>query len=184
MTAKAPGWAALEQVRDEIVPALLAAFTGGVQELPTPFEIPQVQVAPAQLPAVARWLKERGFNMLLDMSAVDYWPQRQGDDRFECVYHFFAFPQLWKLRVRVPVGGEKPEVPSLAGLWDNANPAEREVWDQFGIRFSGHPNLTRVLNPDDWEGHPLRKDYPLRGPRGLVQLLPAEANRFAPFKGE
>lgn len=182
MTPKAPGWAALEQVKAEIVPALLAAFPEGAAELPTPFEIPQVQVAPAQIRKVAEWLKGRGFNMLLDLSAVDYYPRRQGSDRFEVVYHFFAFPQLWKLRVRVPVGGDKPEVPSLTGLWDNANPAEREVWDQFGIRFAGHPNLTRILNPDDWEGHPLRKDYPLRGPRALIQLMPAEENRFAPFK--
>ncbi len=182
MSTQAPGWAALEQVRQELVPALLQEFAEGVTELPTPFEIPQVQVVPSQLKAVAQWLKARGFNMLLDMSAVDYYPHRQGEDRFECVYHFFAFPRLWKLRVRVPVGGDKPEVASLTSFWDNANPAEREVWDQFGIRFSGHPNLTRVLNPDDWEGHPLRKDYPLRGGRDLIQVSPSEQNRFAPFK--
>lgn len=184
MTAPAPGLAALEHVRTTLVPELLAAFPGVAEELPTPFEIPQVRVTPEAVRGVAEWLKARGFNMLLDLGGVDYYPHRQGQDRFEVVYHFLALPQLWKLRVRVPVGGQKPEVPSLSDLWPNANPAEREAWDQFGIRFRGHQNLTRILNPDDWEGHPLRKDYPLRGPRAMGPYLPADLNRFHPFKDE
>lgn len=181
--SKGPGWAALDQLKQEVLPELLAAFPEGVVELPTPFEIPQLQVPVSQIRPVAEWLRQRGFNMLLDMSAVDYYPKRQGSDRFEVVYHFFALPQLWKLRVRVPVGGEKPEVPSLHDLWTSADPAEREVWDQFGIRFQGHPNLTRVLNPEDFEGHPLRKDFPLRGHRAIVTDIPlAEQNRFSPIK--
>lgn len=181
--SKGPGWAALEELRREVIPEILKAFPEGVRELPTPFEIPQLQAEPGQIRPLAQWLKARGFNMLLDLSAVDYHPHRQGDGRFEVVYHFFAWPQLWKLRVRVPVGGERPEVDSLSDLWPNANPAEREVWDQFGIRFRGHPNLTRILNPDDFEGHPLRKDFPLRGHRDLITDIPlAERNPYQPIK--
>lgn len=179
---QAPGELALARTRAEVVPALLAAFPEGVAELPTPFALPQLQVTPSRIRDVALWLKEQGFNMLVDLGGVDYWPQRQGEDRFEVVYHLMALPDLRKLRLRVPVGGGKPELPTLSDLWPNAGPAEREVWDQFGIRFRGHPNLTRILNPDDWEGHPLRKDYPLRGHRAMAPILPADQNRFAPFK--
>lgn len=172
--------AAREQVNQEIVPALLEAFPGKVESIPpTPDLIPQVFVAPDVLEKVALWLKDRGFNMLVDVAGVDYYPHRT--PRFEVVYHFRQLPELGIIRVRVRCG-EKVQVPSLARIWPMANPAEREVYDQFGIVFSGHPNLKRILNPDDWEGHPLRKDYPLRGPReAMMREMPAEQNRFRPF---
>ncbi|HWI53473.1 MAG TPA: NADH-quinone oxidoreductase subunit C, partial [Symbiobacteriaceae bacterium] len=70
-------------------------------------------------------------------------------------------------------------------IWPMADAPEREVYDQFGVKFKDHPNMTRILNPDDWEGHPLRRDYPLRGPRALINLeMPAEQNRFAAFVDE
>lgn len=158
---------------------LAAAFEGAVKELPTPYDIPQVEVAAARLHAVCAWLKERGFIMLLDIGGVDYLPR---DPRFEVVYHLLAVPSMQRLRLRVMLPDEvHPKVASVSDLWQSANPAEREVWDQFGIVFTGHPNLTRILNPDDWEGHPLRKDYPLRGPRELTsQAAPADRNRFHP----
>ena len=169
------GAAALAQVRDQIVPALLEAFAEGVEPMETPFEQPQLRVTPAQLPAVARWLKERGFNMLVDVGGVDYLPRTP---RFEVVYHLLALPQLWRLRLRVPVDEANPEVPTVSDVWPSATHAEREVWDLFGIRFSGHPNLTRILLPDDWVGHPLRKDYPLQGPRAGLPAFAAERNRY------
>lgn len=178
-----PGEAAkagLEQVRNEVLPALTAAFGEAVEEMPTPFEIPQVSVAPARIHAVCAWLLERGFNLLDDLAGVDYLPR---NPRFEVVYHVIAIPSLQRLRLRVHLDGEKPELATVSDLWSNANPAEREVWDQFGIVFRGHPNLTRILNPDDWEGHPLRRDYPLRGPRTLhAEVAPADENRFHPIK--
>ncbi|HEY8346369.1 MAG TPA: NADH-quinone oxidoreductase subunit C [Symbiobacteriaceae bacterium] len=175
--------AARERVEREIVPALLEAFPGKVEPIPpTPDLIPQVFVAPEVLQKVALWLKEHGFTMLVDVAGVDYYPKRT--PRFEVVYHFRELPELGMIRVRVRCG-EKDTVPSLAGIWPMANPAEREVYDQFGIVFTGHPNLKRILNPDDWEGHPLRKDYPLRGPRDLIKLeMPADENSFRPFVGE
>ncbi len=81
--------------------------------------------------------------------------------------------------MRCGLADERPEVPSLAGFWPAADPAEREVYDLFGIVFTGHPDLTRILMPNDWEGHPLRKDYPLRGPREKLEArFAAEKNRF------
>ncbi len=85
--------------------------------------------------------------------------------RFEVVYHFHSFELKRWVRVRVPVDEDDAEVPSLTGLWSGANWYERETYDLFGIRFADHPDLTRILMPDDWDGHPLRKDYqPAREP--------------------
>ncbi len=166
--------------------ALLAAFPEGVAQQTTPHDIPQFQVDRGQLRAVAAWLKQRGFNMCLDVGGVDYLTMGRVP-RFEVVYHFLAIPRVSgefaKLRLRVPVPEDQPELPSIGDLWAAANPAEREVYDLFGIRFSGHPNLTRILMPDEWEGFPLRRDYPLQGPRAdELTLEPADVNRFHPFK--
>ena len=93
--------------------------------------------------------------------------------RFEVVYHLYSIEHRHGLRVRVEVGEEDPVIDSVVSLWPGANWLERETWDLLGIRFTGHPDLRRVLLPDDWEGHPLRKEYPLRGKgewSGLVEL--------------
>ncbi|MBI3941158.1 MAG: NADH-quinone oxidoreductase subunit C [Acidobacteria bacterium] len=104
------------------------------------------------------------YNFLIDVTAVDY-PQRR--PRFEVVYHFFSLPLRHRVRLKAPVDGSDPEVPSLVPLWKGADWFEREVWDMFGIRFAGHPDLRRILMYDGFEGHPLRKDYPVnrRQPR-------------------
>src|SRR5690606_8874935 len=86
--------------------------------------------------------------------------------------------RLWRLRLRVPVEESAPEVPTVSDLWPSAEPAVREVWDLFGIRFTDHPNLTRILLPDDWVGHPLRKDYPPQGARAAHAGAPADRNRY------
>lgn len=175
--------AAREQVHTEIVPALLATFEGQAEQIPATNDlIPQAWVAPAALESVALWLRERGFAMLVDIGGVDYYPKR--DPRFEVVYHFRDLKSLGMIRIRVRCT-EKDAVPTLSTHWLMANAAEREVYDQFGIKFAGHPNLVRILNPDDWEGHPLRRDYPLRGPRALINLeMPADMNRYAAFVDE
>ena len=116
-------------------------------------------------------LKAEGFAMLLDLGAVDYLAR---EPRYDVVYHLLKLPQaaasteaLGKpVRVRVLCGveGAHPHLPSVTDLWRSADWAEREVWDLFGIIFDGHPDLRRIQMPQAWEGHPLRKDYPLRGP--------------------
>jgi len=116
-------------------------------------------------------LKAQGFTQLLDVGAVDY-PERV--PRFDVVYHLLKMPvhtagvaevaMPQRLRILCGVDASSPEVPSATDLWKSADWAEREVYDLFGVRFAGHPDLRRIQMPNDWEGHPLRKDYPVRGP--------------------
>ena len=100
--------------------------------------------------------RDAGFDMFVDLCAVDYFRRRP---RFEVVVILFALEQRRRLVVKVGVPGDEPVLASLTPLWPGANFYEREAFDLFGIHFSGHPDLTRILLPDDWEGHPLRKDY-------------------------
>jgi NADH-quinone oxidoreductase subunit C len=105
------------------------------------------------------------FEMLSDLCAVDYLPRVP---RFEVVYHLYSVAKNHRLRVKVQVGAEAPSVPSVVPLWPSANWMEREVWDLYGIRFEGHPDLRRILLYDEFEGHPLRKDYPKERRQPLV----------------
>lgn len=113
---------------------------------------------------------ELNFSFLAEMTGVDWWPK---EPRFEVVYHFanvgvadFPRPGMSgtgkRLRLKVRVHGEDATAPTLTGLWPNADWYEREVYDLFGIVFEGHPDLRRLLMPEDWEGHPARKDYPVQ----------------------
>jgi NADH-quinone oxidoreductase subunit C len=105
---------------------------------------------------IARYTRdEEKFDLLADLTAVD-WPRRE--KRFDVVLNLYSFPKNERLRIKVHVG-EKEQISTVAGIWSTANWLEREVWDMFGIVFSGHPNLTRILLPDEWQGFPLRKDY-------------------------
>ena len=104
-------------------------------------------------------LQAQGFELLSAMTAVDYWPQEA--PRFHVIYQFTSVAMNLALTLRVPVPGINPSLPTVSHLYRNANWRERELWDMFGIKFQGHPDLRRILMPADWEGHPLRKDYPL-----------------------
>ncbi len=99
------------------------------------------------------------FDMLEDETAVDYWPEES--PRFHVVYQLYSYPRNERISLRVPLDGNSPSIPSIVPIFPNANWHEREIWDLFGIRFENHPDLRRILMPHDWEGHPLRKDYPL-----------------------
>ncbi|HRV08416.1 MAG TPA: NADH-quinone oxidoreductase subunit C [Acidobacteriota bacterium] len=117
---------------------------------------------------LARFLKEDPelqFNFLMDLAAVDYLPRRP---RFEVVYHFFSLRNRLRLRVKVPVPEHDAVVDSLCPLWKGADWYEREAWDMFGIRFRNHPDLRRILMYDEFEGHPLRKDYPYNKRQPLI----------------
>ncbi len=97
------------------------------------------------------------------------WHRHAGEDqRFEVVYHFYSMPQRHRVRLKVAVTEDDATVPSLTPLWPGANWYEREVWDMFGIRFSGHPDLKRILMYEGFEGHPLRKDYPVNKRQPLI----------------
>ncbi len=119
------------------------------------------------VPACAK-VKELGFEMMSALTAVDYWPQES--PRFHVIYQLTSVSKNLRLGFRVPVPGINPSLPSVAHIYRNANWRERELWDMFGIKAEGHPDLRRILMPADWEGHPLRKDYPL-GVRGTTVHL-------------
>ena len=115
---------------------------------------------------VATALRDEGFNLCSEVTAVDYLthpgrvlPEGVVAERFEVVAQLVSFERRERLRLRVQVPEAEPEVPSLFELFPGTEAPEREVFDMFGITFSGHPDLTRILMPEDWEGHPLRKDY-------------------------
>jgi NADH-quinone oxidoreductase subunit C len=102
------------------------------------------------------------FNYLSDVTCVDWYPS---EPRFEVVYHLLSIPKKERVRLKVKLNGDAPALESVTSVWPGANYFEREVFDLFGIRFNGHPYLRRLLMPENWEGHPLRKDYPVEGYR-------------------
>jgi NADH-quinone oxidoreductase subunit C len=102
---------------------------------------------------------EHEFSLLSVLTAVDYWPQE--NPRFHVVYQLTSLTQNMTIQLRVPVNGGQPRVPTASHVFEVANWREREVSDMFGVEFEGHPDPRRILMPDDWDGHPLRKDYPL-----------------------
>jgi NADH/F420H2 dehydrogenase subunit C len=141
------------------------------------------RVAPSELRARLESLKRDGYAMLLDLGAVDY---LQRSPRFDVVYHLLKLaPKRAGVkeigapaRLRVLCGVEENErLPSVMDLWRSADWAEREVYDLFGLVFEGHADLRRIQMPHDWEGHPLRKDYPMRGPARERSPRPAFANK-------
>jgi NADH-quinone oxidoreductase subunit C len=122
-------------------------------------------VVPADaIRGVLEWLKkEAGFAFLTDVTCVDYLHYRGATDRFGLVYLLTNLDTNERITIRTFVNDPDPSVPSVMDLWEAANWLEREVWDMFGIRFTGHPDLRRVLLPEAFAAHPLRKDYPLQG---------------------
>ena len=102
------------------------------------------------------------FNVFSDLTCVDWYPS---EPRFEVIYHLLSVPNKERVRLKVKLNSSSSALESITSIWPGANYFEREVFDLFGIRFTGHPYLRRILMPEDWEGHPLRKDYPVEGYR-------------------
>lgn len=127
-------------------------------------------IVPAdELQAVLRYLRdEQRFTMLEDVTAVDWYPN---EPRFQVVYNMLAIERRAVIRLKVELSGDNPVIPTVTNLFPGANWYEREVFDLFGITFDGHPDLRRIEMPEDWDGHPLRRDYPVTGPRRAA--LPA-----------
>lgn len=120
----------------------------------------EIIITPDVLVEAAKTLRDvYGFELLTGITAVDYFPEQT--PRFHVVYMFYSFSKNYRLRIRVKVNGVKPTVPTVEEIYPNANWYEREIWDMFGIHVEGSHDLRRILMPHDWEGHPLRKDYPL-----------------------
>jgi len=139
------------------VAALQERFGAEVQEFRGEIS---VMLAAEQLVNACRMLREEfDFELLVEETAVDYWPQET--PRFHVVYRIRSLKHNLILGLRVALDGHAPLMPSLESIYHNANWFERELWDMFGISFEGHSDLRRIIMPHDWEGHPLRKDYPL-----------------------
>lgn len=125
-----------------------------------------IRVPPNRLLEVMRFLRSDehcSFEQLCDLTCVDYLNFPNAKDRFGVTYSLLSVSQGHRLWVKCFVNDPNPEVPSVTPIWKGANWLEREVWDMFGIRFAGHPDLRRILTWDEFKAHPLRKDYPLRG---------------------
>lgn len=124
----------------------------------------RVEVAPGDLYSLLETLtREHGFDLLVDITCVDYLNYRGAQDRFGLVYLLANVEQNLRLTVRTYLNEPQLSVPSVTRLWLGADWLEREVWDMFGIHFEGHPDLRRILLPEEFAAHPLRKDYPLQG---------------------
>ena len=122
-----------------------------------------LEIAPDRIVSVCRFLKEQQrFIRLSTITGVDRHP---AEPRFEVIYHLHCFDRNERLRLKCRLRGDAPEIDSVTSVWRGANWYERETFDLFGIRFRNHPDLRRIMLPDDWEGHPLRKDYPVTGAR-------------------
>ncbi len=144
-----------------LVARLESALPGAAFEAVAAVDQSTLVVSADRLVETCRVLRddpELDFALLADVSGVDFWP---AEPRFEIVYHLASITQRARLRLKVRVAAGDT-VPTVQAIWPSANWLEREVWDMMGIVFDGHPELRRLLMPDDWEGHPLRKDYPVQ----------------------
>ena len=122
-----------------------------------------LEIAAGQIVAVCRFLKQdKQFVRLSTVTGVDRYP---AEPRFEVVYHLHSLERNLRVRIKARLPGDNPEIDSVTSVWRGANWFERETFDLFGVRFRNHPDLTRIMLPDDWEGYPLRKDYPVTGTR-------------------
>ena len=146
----------------------------------------EIRIAAENLIDVVTTLKEDeglDFDIMINVTAVDYmdsnFMSRPVTDRFDLVYNFLSIGKLNRLRIKVAVSETQAEVQTLTGLYESANFMEREVWDMYGIKFKDHPDLRRILMYDEFEGHPLRKDYPVQGKQPRVPMRHPEVSNTA-----
>jgi NADH-quinone oxidoreductase subunit C len=154
----------------EFITALQTALPGAVAQVSFWVGDWTVIVPAARLLEVGRHLAAAGFDFCSDVTATD-WPQRP--QRFDVVYALYSIRNKQRIRVKVRAADNEP-VPSVTAIWPAANWLEREVFDMFGVPFAGHPDLRRMLMPEDWQGYPQRKDYPLEGPGELLMESPLD----------
>jgi NADH-quinone oxidoreductase subunit C len=156
----------IEQLKNHPAVARLAAWNvSAIEGVKFDREEMTIWVDRAHIRGACELLKDDPacpFNFLSDVTCVDWYP---AEPRFEVVYHLLSIPKKERVRLKVRLNSGSLAVESLTSVWPGANYFEREVFDLFGIRFTGHPYLRRILMPEDWEGHPLRKDYPVEGYR-------------------
>ena len=161
-----------------IIDALGPLVSGAAYEAGASVDSATIYVPADRLVAICTVLRDTPslrFNVLVEVTAADYLPR---DPRFEVVYHLLSVPHRLRLRLKVRVA-DAGSVPTVQGVWPSAGWLEREVWDMFGIIFDGHPDLRRLLMPEDWEGHPQRKDYPVQIRKTTQTYEPLEVSEEA-----
>src|SRR5215216_27954 len=165
-----------------IIDTLTPLVPGASYDAGSSVDFETIYVPAASLVETCRALRDTSslrFNVLIEVTAADYLPR---EPRFEVVYHLLSIPNRQRLRVKVRVRSTDIEgvVPTVQSIWPGAGWPEREVWDMFGIVFAGHGDLRRLLMPEDWEGHPARKDYPvqIRKPTQTYEPLEVSEDEF------
>ena len=161
-----------------IIDTLTAAVPGASFEAGRSVDFATVYVPAQHLVATCRTLRDHPslrFNVLIEVTAADYLPR---EPRFEVVYHLLSIPNRQRVRMKVRVASNEINgvVPTVQSVWPAAGWPEREVWDMFGIVFAGHGDLRRLLMPEDWEGHPARKDYPVQIQKAAQTYEPLEVS--------
>jgi len=163
-----------------IIDTLTTLVPGAQFEVGRSIDMPTVYVPAERLLETCRALRDTpalGFNVLLEVTASDYLPRQP---RFEVVYHLLSIPNRLRLRMKVRVESAEAAahgvLPSVQDVWKSAGWPEREVYDMFGIVFTNHPDLRRILMPEDWEGHPARKDYPVQIKKTAQTYEPLEVS--------
>ena len=161
-----------------IIETLTPVVPGAAYEAGHSVDFATIYVPAASLVETCRALRDTPslrFNVLIEVTAADYLPR---EPRFEVVYHLLSIPNRLRLRVKVRVASNEIEgvVPTVQSVWPAAGWPEREVWDMFGIVFAGHNDLRRLLMPEDWDGHPARKDYPVQIRKAAQTYEPLEVS--------
>ena len=159
----------------DIINTLTSLVAGASYEAGSSVDFATIYVPADKLIGTCLVLRETpslGFNVLLEVTAADYFPR---DPRFEVVYHLLSIPNRLRLRLKVRVASTGT-VPTVQSVWPSAGWLEREVWDMFGVVFDGHPDLRRLLMPEDWEGHPQRKDYPVQIQKAAQTYAPLQVS--------
>ena len=156
----------MDDFGSSVLKRLIYEFSGAVQQTHARLGDLTALIDPERVTDVMRFLRdELEFDMLMDLTAVDYLGE---NPRFEVVYHLYSLGNNERVRIKARVGEDAPTLPSVTPLYASANWMEREVYDMYGIGFEGHPDLRRILLYDEFEGHPLRKDYPKEKRQPLI----------------
>jgi NADH-quinone oxidoreductase subunit C len=148
--------------QNRAIASLLASIPDAITDAKYDRSELTLTIAKDQIRAACSTVQMAGYNFLEDVTCVDWYPS---EPRFQVTYHILSHGLKERLRLIAFVGTIDPSIDSITPVWPSANFYEREVWDLFGVRFHGHPSLRRIMMPEEWNGHPLRKDYPVEGYR-------------------
>jgi NADH-quinone oxidoreductase subunit C len=148
--------------QNRAVASLLTSLPDALLDAKFDFGELTLTIAKDQIRAAASTVQQAGYNFLADVTCVDWYPS---EPRFHVIYHILSHSLKERVRLVAPVESMDASIDSITPVWPSANFYEREVWDLFGVRFHNHPGLRRIMMPEEWEGHPLRKDYPVEGYR-------------------